>query len=212
MNQLSDAEILAEVAETGGIELYYTLFERYQHLVYGQCKRYFSDAADCNDMVMHIFEVMVRRLKPAEVKNFPSLLFSMTNNECISELRKRKSYRKHIDNYAQIKNEEKSFVENDGLLRLTSELTEEQQQLVLDAAIEKLKSVQREPVILFFIKRKSYKEISQILGLSEKEVKSSLQNGKRNLKIHVASMLKQLNQKTGISNEDLKQLINENIS
>ena len=207
MNQLSDSEILAEVAETGKIELYYTLFERYQHLIYGQCKRYFSDAADCSDMVMHIFEVMVRRLKPKEVKNFPSLLFSMTNNECISELRKRKSYHKHLDKFAEIKREEKNFVENDGLLRLTSELTEEQQQMVLDAAIEKLKSVQRESIILFFINRKSYKEISKILGLSDKEVKSSLQNGKRNLKIHVASVLEQLTQRTGISNEALKQLI-----
>lgn len=210
MNQRSDAEILAEVAETGKIELYYVLFERYQHLVYGQCKRYFSGAADCSDMAMHIFEVMVRRVKPAEVKNFAALLSSITNNECISELRKRKSYQKHINNFSNLKSQQKSFVENDGLLRLTDGLTDEQQQLILDSAIQRLKSAQRSTITLFFLERKSYKEISDLTSLSDKEVKSNLQNGKRNLKIIVESILKQLNKNTGICTESLKQILNEN--
>lgn len=209
MNQLSDAEILEEVAETGNIELYYILFERYQHLVYGQCKRYFSNAADCSDMAMHIFEVMVRRVKPTEVKNFAALLSSITNNECISELRKRKSYQKHLNNYTDITNQQKSFVENDGLLRLTSGLSDEQQQMILDSAIQRLKPAQRNTIKLFFIERKSYKEISDLANLSDKEVKSNLQNGKRNLKIIVGSILKQLNKTTGVSNESLKQTLNE---
>ncbi len=210
MNHLSDSEILAKVAETGNIELYYILFERYQHLIYGQCKRYFSNAADCSDMTMHIFEVMVRRVKPAEVKNFTALLSSITNNECISELRKRKSYQKHLNKFSEIKDQQKSFVENDGLLRLTSGLSDEQQQMILDSAIQRLKPAQESTIKLFFIKRKSYKEISDLTGLNDKEVKSNLQNGKRNLKIIVESILKQLNKTTGVSTENLKQILNEN--
>jgi len=210
LNQISDAEILAEVAETGNIELYYILFERYQHLIYGQCKRYFSDAADCSDMAMHIFEVMVRRIKPTEVKNFAALLSSMTNNECISELRKRKSYQKHLNNFQNINSNQKSFVENDGLLRLTSGLSDEQQQMILDSAIQRLKPAQKITIKLFFLERKSYKEISDLTNLSDKEVKSNLQNGKRNLKIIVESILKQLNKTTGVSTETLKQILNEN--
>lgn len=211
MNQLSDAEILAKVAETGNIDLYYTLFERYQHLVYGQCKRYFTNAADCSDMAMHIFEVMVRRIKPTEVKNFAALLSSITNNECISELRKRKSYQKHLSNFSDIKKQHKSYVENDGLLRLTSGLSDEQQQMILDSAIHRLKPAQKRTVKLFFLERKSYKEISDLTNLSDKEVKSNLQNGKRNLKIIAQTILKQLNKTTGVSNESLKQILNENI-
>ena len=210
LNQLSDGEILEEVAESGNIELYYTLFERYQHLVYGQCRRYFADTADCKDMAMHIFEVMVRRVKPAEVKNFAALLSSITNNECISELRKRKSYQKHLNNFSDIKNQQSSIVENDGLLRLTSGLSDEQQQMILDSAIHRLKPAQRSTIKLFFLERKSYKEISDLTDLSDKEVKSNLQNGKRNLKILVESVLKQLNKTTGVSNENLKQILNEN--
>ena len=212
MKELSDNELLAKVAETGDLGVYYILFERYQHLVYGQCRRYFTDPADCSDMVMHIFEVSFRRIKPAEVKNFSSLIYSISNNECISELRKRKSYQKHIDHYGHIQNDEKSFVENEGMIRLTSELTEEQRQIVLDASIQQLKCNQKQCVVLFFLERKSYKEISEQLCMTDKEVKSNLQNGKRNLKLNAKSILKQLNRTTGVSNETLKKLINENIS
>ena len=212
MKELSDNEFLAKVAETGDLGVYYVLFERYQHLVYGQCRRYFTDPADCSDMVMHIFEVSFRRIKPKEVKNFSSLIYSISNNECISELRKRKSYQKHIDHYGHMQNEEKSFVENAGMIRLTSELTDEQQQMVLDASIENLKYDQKQCVKLFFLEGKSYKEISEQLNMTDKEVKSHLQNGKRNLKIHAQSILKQLHKTTGVSDDTLKRLINENIS
>ncbi len=212
MKELSDNELLAKVAETGELGIYYILFERYQHLVYGQCRRYFTDPADCSDMVMHIFEVSFRRIKPTEVKNFSSLIYSISNNECISELRKRKSYQKHIDHYGHIQNDEKSFVQNEGMIRLTSELTEEQRQMVLDASIQQLKNEQKQCVVLFFLERKSYKEISEQLYMTDKEVKSHLQNGKRNLKLNAQSILKQLHKTTGVSNEALKKLINENIS
>ena len=50
-------------------------------------------------------------------------------------------------------------------------------------AIEKLNPQQQQCVNLFYLQKKSYAEITEITGLTMLQVKSHLQNGKRNLKM-----------------------------
>ena len=49
--------------------------------------------------------------------------------------------------------------------------------------IERLNDEQKECIRFFYYNNKSYREISSLMKLDEKNVKSHLQNGKRNLKI-----------------------------
>ena len=53
----------------------------------------------------------------------------------------------------------------------------------LERCMEKLNSAQKQSVDLFYLKEKCYKEIADITGFTLNEVKSYIQNGKRNLKI-----------------------------
>lgn len=53
----------------------------------------------------------------------------------------------------------------------------------LEEALELLKEDQKACIKLFYLEKKSYREISSITGESEMQVKSNIQNGKRNLKI-----------------------------
>jgi RNA polymerase sigma-70 factor (ECF subfamily) len=53
----------------------------------------------------------------------------------------------------------------------------------LTMVLEELKQEQRLCIQLFYIQKKSYEEITQITQYNLKEVKSHLQNGRRNLKI-----------------------------
>lgn len=53
----------------------------------------------------------------------------------------------------------------------------------LEEAIKKLKDEQRICIELFYLQEKSYKEVADQTGLSMLNVKSHIQNGKRNLKI-----------------------------
>ena len=48
-----------------------------------------------------------------------------------------------------------------------------------------LKEDQRDFLVRFYIKNKSYQQISDALNISINQVKSALQNGKRNLKINL---------------------------
>jgi len=50
-----------------------------------------------------------------------------------------------------------------------------------------LKEEQRHCVELFYLKQKSYQEFAELTGFSFKQVKSYIQNGKRNLKNQMMS-------------------------
>jgi RNA polymerase sigma factor (sigma-70 family) len=59
----------------------------------------------------------------------------------------------------------------------------EQDYVALEKALAGLNEEQRKCVELFYIQDKSYNEIVEITGYSLNNVKSFIQNGKRNLKI-----------------------------
>jgi RNA polymerase sigma-70 factor (ECF subfamily) len=53
----------------------------------------------------------------------------------------------------------------------------------MEAALNKLNPDQKLCVKLFYLQKKSYAEVAEITGFSMMQVKSYLQNGKRNLKL-----------------------------
>jgi RNA polymerase sigma-70 factor (ECF subfamily) len=62
-------------------------------------------------------------------------------------------------------------------------ITKEENYKELEKCINQLKDEQRNCIVLFYLQNKSYVEVAEITGYTMKEVKSFLQNGKRNLKI-----------------------------
>jgi RNA polymerase sigma-70 factor (ECF subfamily) len=63
----------------------------------------------------------------------------------------------------------------------------------LEQAINELNEEQRQCVILFYLKKNSYQQISEITSYSTMQVKSYIQNGKRNLRIILDKKLKEAN-------------------
>jgi DNA-directed RNA polymerase specialized sigma24 family protein len=53
----------------------------------------------------------------------------------------------------------------------------------MEDCLNKLETVQKQSVTLFYLQRKCYKEISELTGLEWNKVRSYIQNGRRNLKI-----------------------------
>jgi RNA polymerase sigma-70 factor (ECF subfamily) len=69
-------------------------------------------------------------------------------------------------------------------------LQHEQTYDYLEEAIGELNEEQRTCVSLFYLQKKSYQQIAEITGYSQMQVKSYIQNGKRNLKIILERKLK----------------------
>ena len=64
----------------------------------------------------------------------------------------------------------------------------ERQITLMEQAINLLNNEQKICIDLFYIKNKSYNEICDITGYSNNDVKSYIQNGKRNLKLKIEAL------------------------
>jgi len=180
IDKLSDEELVAKYSTTRDNKAFGILYKRYSHLVFGSALKYMKDEETARDMVAQVFEKLYRKLPEVNVQNFKSYVYGSVRNECIARLRKIKSERKKKDNYSLDENIAGTFMENEGMLRLlkSSESVEEK----IADAIEALSEEQKLCVTLFFFDKKSYKEIVEMTDFDLKQVKSYLQNGKRNLR------------------------------
>jgi RNA polymerase sigma-70 factor (ECF subfamily) len=174
----NDEELIGLYRESGDLEILGALYSRYLHLVYGVSVKYLGDRSDAQDAVMHIFEKLVNELPDHDVQNFRSWLYVLTRNHCFMEIRARKSSEKRFEGWKR----EQEFMESEVELH---PLDREDDSIgkALQECMEKLKNEQKACIELFYKQKLCYREIAKRLEMDEKRVKSSLQNGKRNLKI-----------------------------
>jgi len=88
----------------------------------------------------------------------------------------------------KFQNEAETFMESEPELHLDNASDPEKQLECMKEAMVELNYEQKVCVEMFYLQEKSYKEISDATGYSEKNVKSFIQNGKRNLKIKILKM------------------------
>ena len=187
ISPISDIELIAQYKQTGNNRYVGELFKRYSHLIFGVCMKYLKDSDNSKDAVMQIFEKLLTDLQKHNITNFKSWLYSVAKNHCLMYLRNNKvqiSYQDAIKNNNVV-------MEMENSLHLTNENNKEIDLNNLEKAIEELNSNQKQCIELFYLKEKCYLEVSEITGYSMNEVKSHIQNGKRNLKI----ILSQQNEK-----------------
>jgi RNA polymerase sigma-70 factor (ECF subfamily) len=169
----SDEDLISLYKKEGASQAIGQLYERYGHLVMGTCMKYMKNQMDAEDVVMKIFEELGQKLMRFEIQHFKSWLYQLTRNECLMILRKQK------------KDLPASLLEQ--MSEDPSELyqaTEKELQLaLLEGTLTELKEEQRRCLELFFLKDRSYSEIAEEIGIDIKQVKSAIQNGKRNLKL-----------------------------
>lgn len=172
-SDLSDAQLVLKYQKTTNTKHVGFLFDRYGKLVFGVCLKYLQNEDDSKDAVIQIFEKVIADLKRMEVQHFKSWLYMVSKNHCLMILRKKKNTTSDISEM-QIAAEE---VEPNKF---------EMQELKfndLDQALLELKEDQKTCIMLFYIEEKSYQQIAEMTNYTLKDVKSHIQNGKRNLKI-----------------------------
>lgn len=175
-SKLSDLELVSEYQKSEDSKYVGELFNRYAHLVLGVCLKYLKDSDKSQDAVMQIFEKLMTDLKQQNIQNFKSWLHVVSKNYCLMQLRKKKPV-----------SSGESFENAERTIESTSEIDDiemkEKHLVQLEQAIEELKPEQRNCIKLFYLEKKCYQEVAENTGYSEKQVKSYIQNGKRNLKL-----------------------------
>lgn len=165
-------------------EYFGELYNRYIPLLYGVCLKYLKDEARAQDAVMELFEDLLPKITHYEIKTFRTWIYRVVKNHCLQILRK-DSKEISLDYTVHI-------VESDEFLHLLCEEESNADQLeALHHCLKKLSEPQRISIRHFFIEEMSYADIVAQTGFTLNNVKSYIQNGKRNLKICIKNQLKE---------------------
>ena len=171
----TDAELVIIYQQHREIEVLSHLYQRYMELVYGVCLKYLPDSETAKDAVMNIFEELVQKLHHHQVDNFKGWLYMVAKNHCLMQLRSRKNIK--------ITELSPSLVQTEETLHLNGVLEKEAHLQSMEGCMETLPAEQKQCVELFYLQGKSYNEIVEITGFDWKQVRSFIQNGRRNLRI-----------------------------
>lgn len=176
---ISDQDLLAQYYESHDNRLLGIVLQRYTMLLLGVCMKYLKDEEAAKDSVQQIFLKVIHELKRYRVQYFKSWLYMIARNHCLMQLRKHdiKSSKEINENIFEEEPPLQQHIEKEQLLSL------------LEISLDELNADQKTCITLFYLDKRSYQQISEQTGLSLMQVKSFIQNGKRNLKILVEKKL-----------------------
>jgi RNA polymerase sigma factor (sigma-70 family) len=178
----SDSELIADFKESRNEQCIEILFNRYCHLSFAVCMKYLHSEDESKDAVIEVFEKISSDLVRYEVRDFGSWLHTVSRNHCFHILKKKKQnvdLEEENPVFTQAAVSEFNFEKSD------ADNKEEVYMRFLSEALITLAEEQRICVELFYLQEKSYEEIEKTTGYSYNQVKSYIQNGKRNLKIYL---------------------------
>lgn len=177
IQQLTDQELLQRFKTDQNSEWIGVLFDRYALLLLGMCMKYLKNEEDARDAVQQIFLKVLSDVNKHEIQFFRAWIYQVAKNYCLMQLRQHHGkYReeitdKHAGELAADPEEKRVHEEKDLLLQ------------DMEQALNYLNPEQKICVELFYLQKKSYQEIADQTGFSLLQVKSYIQNGKRNLKL-----------------------------
>lgn len=180
---ISDQELLENFYTTHDTVWLGILLPRYTLLLLGVCIKYLKNEEEAKDCVQQIFLKVITELKKYKVEYFKSWLYMVAKNHCLMKIRDRQGkipveLSERSMPVVEEQPDRQSFVENDQTIELMTE------------ALAELSPEQRQCVTLFYLQKKSYQEISEQTRFTMMQVKSYIQNGKRNLKLMIERKLK----------------------
>jgi RNA polymerase sigma factor (sigma-70 family) len=153
------------------------LLQRYTGLLFGVCMKYLKNENDAQDAVQQVFLKVINDIGKYKVDYFKSWLYMVAKNHCLMQLRGNKH------NTTALVSDVAELNGNPALEKKQQQQAATETLQTLEEAIAQLNVEQRECVQLFYLEKYSYQQIAEKTTFSVLQVKSYLQNGKRNLKI-----------------------------
>jgi RNA polymerase sigma factor (sigma-70 family) len=172
---ISDTELLTRFYTDHNNEWLGILLQRYTMLLLGVSMKYLKNEEEAKDAVQQVFLKAINELHKYKVEYFKSWIYMIAKNHCLMQLRDKGRFsaeinEKTITTPAEPENNQVHIEKDKTLDKLAT-------------ALQQLNKEQQLCVTLFYLEKKSYQEISEQSSFSILQVKSHIQNGKRNLKI-----------------------------
>lgn len=184
-NHLTDQELLEQFYSRQDNEWLGILLQRYTLLLLGVSMKYLKNEEEAKDSVQQIFLKVIQELQKYKVEYFKSWLYMVAKNHCLMKLRDKqgKLTAEINERVAATPGEETDQ---------QSLLMNEQTLSLMEVSLKELNPEQQQCVTLFYLQKKSYQEVSEETGFTLLQVKSYIQNGKRNLKLLIEKKQKEL--------------------
>ncbi len=181
---MTDQELLDHFHADHNNEWLGILLQRYTLLLLGVCMKYLKNEEEAKDSVQQVFLKVIQELHKYRVEYFKSWLYMVARNHCLMKLREKHGkitaeLNERVASRPEVESDRQALQENEH----TMELMEE--------ALKELNPEQQQCVTLFYLHKKSYQEVSAATGYSLLQVKSYIQNGKRNLKILIEKKIRE---------------------
>jgi RNA polymerase sigma-70 factor (ECF subfamily) len=171
---MTDQELLDHYYADGNTKWLGLLLSRYTLLLFGVSMKYLKNEEEAKDAVQFVFLKALTEIPKYKVTWFKSWIYMIARNHCLMLLRNKGAVKSLEEHHHHLKDEipEKTMLE-------------ERETLLnrMDEAVSELNEEQRTCVTMFYLQKLSYQEIVDRTGYSLLQVKSYIQNGKRNLKI-----------------------------
>lgn len=179
ISQHTDAELLTLFKKTTQNQYLGELLERYSLLVFGVCIKYLKDQTSAQDATQQVFEKVIKEVVKYEIPYFKSWLYSVAKNQCLMQLRNSSNKMQYS---AQEIDDLELTSEDDSGLKLREYLLQDKLE-ILHESLQNLNKDQSSCIDLFYLQKLSYREIENKTGLTFQQIKSNIQNGKRNLRM-----------------------------
>jgi len=149
----SDQELVQLYKKNGDIEVLAELYQRYMDLLFAVCVKYLKDPEAAKDAVMGIFEELIPKLLKHNVIQFKGWVYMVSKNYCLMQLRAKKQLPLAS---------EMGFMQLTEIPHLNGAFDQEEQLTQLKKCMDSLSADQKQTVQLFYMQKKSYKEIAGI--------------------------------------------------
>jgi RNA polymerase sigma-70 factor, ECF subfamily len=147
------------------------LWDRYAELLYGVGMKYLKDTEQSKDEVVELFAGLKDLVAKHDIARFRPWVHTVMRNRCLQLLRKTHPDRDLPDGLAHDPNSDQDTVLREASLQ------------ELERAMGELNPEQHDCIRLFHMENQSYAQVAARTGLTIEQVRSHLQNGRRNLRL-----------------------------
>ena len=170
---MTETELIERYKRSQDQQYLSDLYRPYMTLIYGTSLKYLKNKAQAEDAVMDIYVSLKDKVAKHKIDNFRAWIYRLSVNHCLEKLRKENRFRER-KNDAEHMYSSTVFHPND--------VNKEKDLQVMEACILELNDAQRQCVKEFYYNKKSYNDIAEQLSMSYTQVRSAIQNGRRNIK------------------------------
>ncbi|TAD90012.1 MAG: sigma-70 family RNA polymerase sigma factor [Bacteroidetes bacterium] len=194
---LTDEQLLQSFSQSNNNVYLGILLERYTMLLFGLCIKYLKNEENAKDAVQQVFVKALAELQKYKVVYFKSWIYMVARNHCLMLLRHQpRTMDADAAAHFLVAHSGSTLEPQPGILSADpleiqwEALGKEELLTLLEQGLTQLQPQQSQCVQDFYLKKMSYQQIADTTGFSMLQVKSYIQNGKRNLKLWIEKQTK----------------------